>query len=66
MDNSIIEEYIGKIHLRWLNARDSERPSDFKDGVEWVYCIVENELRKILKEDEDLIKEGVSRIWSNK
>ena len=58
-----LKDYADRIHQRWLNARDTEIPTDFKDGVEWVYYIVENELRKMLKEDEELNKHAKENMW---
>ena len=69
MDNKVIEEYIEKIHKRWLNARDSKWETDagtlitHYGTLETTYSQVENELRKMLKEDEELKKEGQMKMW---
>ncbi len=61
-------EYADKIHQRWLNARDRQLElaegltKEHVAGVGEAYNNVENELRKLLKEDEDLAKANVSRL----
>ena len=59
MDNQKIEEYIEKIHQRWLNARDVDSFAvcmQFHSGLKTAYHHVENELTKMLKEEKPIIR----------
>ena len=52
-----LEDYADKIHQRWLNARDCGLAE-----AERIYNNVDNELRKMLKEDEARAKALISRL----
>ena len=66
-----LEEYIEKIHDRWLNARDASldaRSRLFLPSAKEFWQVasvlndIELELTKLIKADEDLAKARVARI----